>query len=65
MLMRGIPRKVMVGGIVNVYGKPFRDVRLLAYVGEWVLVNADPDDLRSVTVYDNQYDQIICEALEA
>lgn len=60
-----IRRKVMRGGIVNVYGKPFHDVRLLARVGEIVSVEADITDLRSVTVREQKTQRTICEALEA
>lgn len=60
-----IRRKVMRGGIVNVYGKPFFDERLLRHVGETVTVEADIMDLKSVIVRDNKRGKEICEALEA
>ncbi|MEG0900815.1 MAG: Mu transposase C-terminal domain-containing protein [Clostridia bacterium] len=60
-----IRRKVMHGGIVNVYGKPFFDERLLRHVGETVIVEADIVDLKSVIVKENKRGKVICEALEA
>ena len=58
-------RRVMEDGTICLLGRRYADERLLSYVGEHVSVEYDPNEMGSVTVFENIDTHIICEALEA